>query len=79
MAPAILLLGVSDNSFQLISWASNSLIASYGGPANFSGRLHASANGWNGTGDLEFMNNWKYKLGEEGKLSIIKPAFIIYL
>ena len=43
------------------------LSASYGGPANFSGRLHASADGWKGTGDLEFMNDWTYKLGEEGE------------
>ncbi|KAH9927417.1 phosphoglycerate mutase-like protein [Epithele typhae] len=39
--------------------------ASYGGPANFSGRLHAAAAGWNGSGDLQFMNDWTYKLGEE--------------
>ena len=32
--------------------------ASYGGPANFSGRLHNNAAGWNTTGDLEFMNDW---------------------
>ena len=32
--------------------------ASYGGPANFSARLHDNAAGWNGTGQLEFMNNW---------------------
>ena len=32
--------------------------ASYGGPANFSGRLHAAASGWNGSGQLEFMNDW---------------------
>ncbi|KAI0719060.1 phosphoglycerate mutase-like protein [Cerioporus squamosus] len=39
--------------------------ASYGGPANFSGRLHDNAAGWNTTGELEFMNDWTYKLGEE--------------
>ncbi|EJD02001.1 phosphoglycerate mutase-like protein [Fomitiporia mediterranea MF3/22] len=39
--------------------------ASYGGPANFSARLHESAEGWNGTGELDFMNDWTYKLGEE--------------
>ncbi|KAJ6613339.1 histidine phosphatase superfamily [Mycena sp. CBHHK59/15] len=39
--------------------------ASYGGPANFSGRLNAVASKWNGSGDLEFMNEWTYKLGEE--------------
>ncbi|KAI0757472.1 phosphoglycerate mutase-like protein [Daedaleopsis nitida] len=39
--------------------------ASYGGPANFSARLHNNAAGWNGTDQLEFMNDWTYKLGEE--------------
>ncbi|KAL1658494.1 histidine phosphatase superfamily [Schizophyllum commune] len=39
--------------------------ASYGGPANFSGRLHDVADKWNTSGDLEFMNEWTYKLGEE--------------
>jgi hypothetical protein len=58
--------------------------ASYGGPANFSGRLNQVASKWNGTGELEFMNEWcvqtvfalcilillcrTYKLGEEGML-----------
>ncbi|KAK7054004.1 AB hydrolase-1 domain-containing protein, partial [Favolaschia claudopus] len=39
--------------------------ASYGGPANFSSRLHAVADKWTANGDLEFMNEWTYKLGEE--------------
>ncbi|KAF9009542.1 histidine phosphatase superfamily [Cyathus striatus] len=39
--------------------------ASYGGPANFSGRLHNVASEWSGKGELEFMNDWTYKLGEE--------------
>ncbi|KAJ6515325.1 phosphoglycerate mutase-like protein [Mycena sanguinolenta] len=39
--------------------------ASYGGPANFSSRLHAAADKWTANGDLEFMNEWTYKLGEE--------------
>ncbi|OSD05745.1 phosphoglycerate mutase-like protein [Trametes coccinea BRFM310] len=39
--------------------------ASYGGPANFSARLHNTADGWNASGQLEFMNDWTYKLGEE--------------
>ncbi|KAI0327286.1 phosphoglycerate mutase-like protein [Cubamyces sp. BRFM 1775] len=39
--------------------------ASFGGPANFSARLHNAADGWTASGDLEFMNNWTYKLGEE--------------
>lgn len=57
------------NSIALQTWetAEADFSASYGGPANFSGRLHASAEGWNGTGDLEFMNDWTYKLGEEGR------------
>ncbi|THH30874.1 hypothetical protein EUX98_g3307 [Antrodiella citrinella] len=39
--------------------------ASYGGPANFSSRLHNAAAGWNTHGELSFMNDWTYKLGEE--------------
>ncbi|KAJ7368930.1 phosphoglycerate mutase-like protein [Mycena albidolilacea] len=39
--------------------------ASYGGPANFSSRLHAVADKWTASGELEFMNEWTYKLGEE--------------
>ncbi|KAJ7700865.1 phosphoglycerate mutase-like protein [Mycena rosella] len=39
--------------------------ASYGGPANFSSRLNAVASKWTGSGDLDFMNEWTYKLGEE--------------
>ncbi|GJE94137.1 histidine-type phosphatase [Phanerochaete sordida] len=39
--------------------------ASYGGPANFSGRLNQIASKWTTTGDLAFMNEWTYKLGEE--------------
>ena len=32
--------------------------ASFGGPAAFAKRLHESAEGWDGTGDLDFMNHW---------------------
>ncbi len=32
--------------------------ASYGGPANFSARLHNNAAGWTTSGQLEFMNDW---------------------
>ncbi|KAK7691641.1 hypothetical protein QCA50_005040 [Cerrena zonata] len=39
--------------------------ASYGGPANFSSRLHNNAAKWTGKGPLSFMNDWTYKLGEE--------------
>lgn len=34
------------------------LPASYGGPANFSSRLNQAADTWNGSGQLEFMNDW---------------------
>ncbi|TCD62276.1 hypothetical protein EIP91_007115 [Steccherinum ochraceum] len=39
--------------------------AAYGGPANFSSRLHNNAAKWNTHGALGFMNDWTYKLGEE--------------
>ncbi|KAH8087891.1 phosphoglycerate mutase-like protein [Cristinia sonorae] len=39
--------------------------AAYGGPANFSSRLHNSASKWETHGALSFMNDWTYKLGEE--------------
>ncbi|KAA1474843.1 phosphoglycerate mutase-like protein [Dentipellis sp. KUC8613] len=39
--------------------------ASYGGPAAFAGRLHDSSSGWTAGGDLDFLNDWTYKLGEE--------------
>ncbi|KAJ3556987.1 hypothetical protein NM688_g1721 [Phlebia brevispora] len=39
--------------------------ASYAGPANFSARLNKAAAGWNASGELAFMNEWTYKLGEE--------------
>ncbi|KAF8811998.1 phytase [Phlegmacium glaucopus] len=39
--------------------------ASYGGPANFATKLHKSPESWNATGDLDFLNDWTYKLGEE--------------
>ncbi|KAJ4473127.1 phosphoglycerate mutase-like protein [Lentinula aciculospora] len=39
--------------------------ASFGGPADFAGRLNKVADEWNAKGDLAFMNDWTYKLGEE--------------
>ncbi|TDL20712.1 phosphoglycerate mutase-like protein [Rickenella mellea] len=39
--------------------------ASYGGPADFARRLHKSAAKWNASGELSFLNDWTYKLGEE--------------
>ncbi|EIW53780.1 phosphoglycerate mutase-like protein [Trametes versicolor FP-101664 SS1] len=38
--------------------------ASYGGPANFSFRL-AQSESWKARGQLDFLNDWTYKLGEE--------------
>ncbi|KAF9026466.1 phosphoglycerate mutase-like protein [Hymenopellis radicata] len=40
-------------------------VSSYGGPANFSSRLNAVAGDLTASGDLEFLNEWTYKLGEE--------------
>ncbi|KAJ7611620.1 phosphoglycerate mutase-like protein [Roridomyces roridus] len=39
--------------------------ASYGGPAKLASRLGAAASKWTASGDLAFMNEWTYKLGEE--------------
>ncbi|KAJ4470623.1 histidine phosphatase superfamily [Lentinula edodes] len=39
--------------------------ASFGGPADFAGRLHKVADDWTTKGNLAFMNDWTYKLGEE--------------
>lgn len=39
--------------------------ASFGGPAKFATRLHDSASQWVATGQLAFLNEWTYKLGEE--------------
>ncbi|KAF8898246.1 histidine phosphatase superfamily [Gymnopilus junonius] len=39
--------------------------ASYGGPSKFGGKLHKSPESWNASGDLDFLNEWTYKLGEE--------------
>jgi hypothetical protein len=40
-------------------------LASYGGPAKFATKVHTHAPHWSATGDLEFINQWTYKLGEE--------------
>jgi hypothetical protein len=59
MVLAILRLMVSIVSMRLtFIWRLNLNLAQYGGPANFSGRLHNAAAGWNATGDLGFMNEW---------------------
>ncbi|KAG5640451.1 hypothetical protein DXG03_008594 [Asterophora parasitica] len=39
--------------------------AAYGGPSKLADRLHKAAEKWNATGDLDFLNDWTYKLGEE--------------
>ncbi|KAH9483581.1 3-phytase A [Psilocybe cubensis] len=39
--------------------------ASFGGPAKLGRKLHRSPESWNASGDLEFLNGWTYKLGEE--------------
>ncbi|KAI0273831.1 phosphoglycerate mutase-like protein [Gloeopeniophorella convolvens] len=39
--------------------------AAYGGPASLARRLNEAAVDWTAQGELEFLNNWTYKLGEE--------------
>ncbi|KZT11458.1 phosphoglycerate mutase-like protein [Laetiporus sulphureus 93-53] len=39
--------------------------ASFGGPASFATKLHESADKWNASDSLSFLNDWTYKLGEE--------------
>ncbi|KAL0571706.1 hypothetical protein V5O48_010246 [Marasmius crinis-equi] len=39
--------------------------ASYGGPSAFAGRLNKAASEWSSSGNLKFLNEWTYKLGEE--------------
>ncbi|KAI0665829.1 histidine phosphatase superfamily [Trametes maxima] len=39
--------------------------ASFGGPANFSARLGQSPEPWQTCGELKFLNDWTYILGEE--------------
>ncbi|KAH9079225.1 phosphoglycerate mutase-like protein [Lactarius deliciosus] len=39
--------------------------SSYGGPASLARRLNEAAADWTAQGDLDFLNNWTYKLGEE--------------
>ncbi|KIK52826.1 hypothetical protein GYMLUDRAFT_250818 [Collybiopsis luxurians FD-317 M1] len=39
--------------------------SSFAGPAAFASKLHKVADQWTAKGDLEFMNDWTYKLGEE--------------
>ncbi|KAF8061714.1 histidine phosphatase superfamily [Lyophyllum atratum] len=39
--------------------------AAYGGPANFARRLNDLAPNLNASGELDFLNDWTYKLGEE--------------
>ncbi|KAF8452345.1 histidine phosphatase superfamily [Boletus edulis BED1] len=39
--------------------------ANYGGPASLARRLHKTAEQWDATGRLAFLNDWTYKLGEE--------------
>jgi hypothetical protein len=39
--------------------------AAYGGPAALAHRLNEAAADWTAQGDLDFLNNWTYKLGEE--------------
>ncbi|KAF8330828.1 phosphoglycerate mutase-like protein [Cantharellus anzutake] len=37
--------------------------STYGGPERFAEKIHALAANWTASGDLEFLNEWTYKLG----------------
>ncbi|KLO12534.1 phosphoglycerate mutase-like protein [Schizopora paradoxa] len=39
--------------------------SSYGGPAKLAKRLHDTSAQWSASGELNFLNEWTYKLGEE--------------
>ncbi|THH15597.1 hypothetical protein EW146_g4910 [Bondarzewia mesenterica] len=39
--------------------------AAYGGPAVLAGKLHETAANWTAKNELDFLNGWTYKLGEE--------------
>ncbi|KAI0306751.1 phosphoglycerate mutase-like protein [Multifurca ochricompacta] len=39
--------------------------ASYGGPSSLASRLNKAAANWTARGELNFLNDWTYKLGEE--------------
>jgi hypothetical protein len=56
--------------------ADYAFLASYGGPANFTSRLHATASKWTGSGELAFLNDWTYKLGE-GMTLRMKYVFLL--
>ncbi|KAH9966467.1 phosphoglycerate mutase-like protein [Russula dissimulans] len=54
--------------------------AAYGGPTNFAHRLNEAAADWTAHGDLDFLNGWTYKLGEEVDLGIstrLKYGFLL--
>ncbi|KAG2001830.1 hypothetical protein CC2G_004959 [Coprinopsis cinerea AmutBmut pab1-1] len=37
----------------------------YGGPAKFANKIHKNPQSWDATGELSFLNDWTFKLGEE--------------
>ncbi|KIL68527.1 hypothetical protein M378DRAFT_158328 [Amanita muscaria Koide BX008] len=39
--------------------------ADFGSPAGLASRLHDTASQWNATGELKFLNEWTFKLGQE--------------
>lgn len=57
----------------------NLFLASYGGPANFSGRLNAVAEKWEGSGDLEFMNEWYVVLSFTHNVMLVLTQFLLLL
>ncbi|KAG6828355.1 hypothetical protein H0H92_008243 [Tricholoma furcatifolium] len=55
----------SDFWSMLDSWETDSSLASYGGPTKLADKLNNAAANWTATGELDFLNSWTYKLGEE--------------
>lgn len=46
-------------------------VVAYGGPAAFAGRLNAAPEKWNGTGALEFMNDWYVECSSKSPAKLI--------
>ena len=52
-------------------------LARYAGPAKFARRLHKKAASWNANGELDFLNSWSYKLGEERELILSNIPYFV--
>ncbi|KAH7889210.1 histidine phosphatase superfamily [Phlebopus sp. FC_14] len=50
-------------------------VTSTTGPPGFASRVHANAGSMVASGPLSFLNDWTYKLGEEGRCSLLANFF----